>query len=616
MLSIKPIVLLLAGFMQFSLSAALAFPYCDDIDIRLRDGSFELANPSAQNLPIYSIHEDLTFGLRFRNKHYSGNLQIYISDSDGGIIYRDVVELTNGEFSFVKLPTDYVFKLVGEPLSLSVLCDSKYLNRKTELRVLFGVLNFDNAAYESPRFGVVCSPACATPRGNLMLRVLGVDWIRHRAIRWNIQNDLEASAVKTEKFVQQWDVFRNQGFHILAQTFAHSAPPYAVDKSLAHRNRVSHIKPIPFGNWVSKVAYELPQFVYFKLLNERDRDPRLNYLESYAVTMKRGYAELKSKRPDSVVAVEGGYTVDIVNKLIGFGLYENLDVIDHHLYGDTNIIRDFRKRVTTTRENGYMQPIISSEFGVVPGSGGVGFSYREASVQLVKNVSYFFASGGSRFFYFIYSTLGVKITKLFSGVFLVDDEGDQPRPVYFSYSLLSRLFSGDSSVELLSDNENITHISFKGDFEEGHVFWSRNGRGELEIMSKHPVTVFDSFGRKYILDANEGGMILNFRNEPIILMKNEGLVLRPRVTKMAECEYSIISSKVYKYSLDCIHLSGDRVITPLPPRGWDVKRLDKNIWEVVAPNEIADGVYSMRLRVVDKRNKILVYSFDTIEYFK
>lgn len=451
-------------------------------------------------------------------------------------------------------------------------------------------------------FGVVGSPSLVRGEGLNMLRLSGASWVRYRGLRWTQQNDRDFRKIRGDPFVKSWEKLQRHGFNVLVQLFGEQAPVSAKELSIAHRGRKTHLDEFRFAAWAKKVGQALPEFTHFKLLNERDRDPRSMYLEAYARLMVRGADALKAVRPDTTIYIEGGYTPTIVSRLLLRGLYEPADAIDHHLYGRPSALRGFGARVRLAREAGFEGKIVATEFGIVPGQGKPAYPFAEAPGDFVKKVSLFFAEGGSRFFYFVWSFLGDGIHKGFHSIYLVTHPESQPLPIYFSYAWLSQLFTDLNDIPFWYDDDtDSAAISMRSEGVPVVVLWSEKGVLKAKFQGDGPYRVYDAAGSHWLTVPSGTGLTVLVAEKPLIVSsKSLSGLASTAVRGNAQARLREADGQ---YLLDAAGTSsgacGDGAGRTLTPAGWTVQDSASGITRVTPPAGIMAGRYSV-MRLIEE----------------
>lgn len=589
-------------------------------ELRLRKGVYALTDTTEGNLPLFKPGEPIQMTVYSPTGSWTF-VDAWLTDSDGGLLWSARIPWAEGDTATLTVPAKSVTDAEGEALSFHAQLIGETI--QTHVAVLgVGVLplreELSPAMQKKSPFGLVGSPKCIMPRGLAMMHRIGVQWVRYQGVRWRQDDPTIPQEIEKSGMHYALLKLRRNRFLPLVQTFAiRTAPEWALDSAYCHLGEKPHLLDEPFGQWIAHAGTSLPEQTYFKLLNERDRDPDPAYLQQYADLMKNGYQALKAVRPDAVVSVEGGFTVDIVNRLIQLGLYDYADQIDHHMYGTYRRILGLGERLQPMRAAGYRQPVIASEFGVVPGSGNMSVDFREIANGLIRNASCWLAIGGSQFYAFLWGSIGPIIDSTFSNIFFVSEPGSQPNPCLFAYAQLSHLLEGAKPIETPVLDKGLWRTSFLQGEKRIDIVWAEEARSAACWKSEHSVTAIEALGRKTVLQPAASGVVIGVGAAPVIVESNASdtsvAAADPILSAVPPAVVARQTGGKLEPSVAADPADTSETFFPVPPRGWTVRsESTSDCWKVTVPAAIPNGEYTLRWRRQDKTGKDMAFALDRV----
>jgi hypothetical protein len=587
-------------------------------ELRLRNGSFPLDDNRAENLPLFTPEEALSMTVMPLNGPWDA-VQFKLRDSDGGLLW--VTDLPAGKQPLmVQVPITFTQQAVGQCLTFSAQYKGKTANSQITT-VNVGIMPqrlalHHNAQLASP-FGMVTSISSTQPRDMAMLKRIGIQWVRHRGIRWRQDSPEKQQDILHSQYVDEMLTLQDAGFLPLIQTFATSAPKWVHEPGMVHRGKKPSIKPDAFADWITQLGDELPMFTHIKLLNERDRDSRPDYLKHYAHLMQAGYSALKKQRPDCTISVEGGFTPEISQILLDAGLYEHADVIDHHLYGDVQLVLELQERLKRMYAAGYHQPVIASEFGVVPGDGSPNVTSRQIANGLIQNASTWLAIGGKQFFWFIWGTLGPEsFDRQFENLYMVDRHGSQPQLPLFAYALLSEQLEGARPLLGPQFDKNLRQMVFKrNDGKRVDVVWAEGPYAAAQCISTQPLTVIQSTGKRYKLTPASDGMLIQVDQNPVLIVSSGDTQVTATMPMMVNDHANTLIEAGGLLDVPSIKQPQQNIsITPLLPIGWQRQpQLPNKQWRIHPASQTPLGSYTMAWQLTDAQQNVRALVFDKLQ---
>lgn len=580
--------------------------------LRLRDGRFPLEKDSADNLPLFTPDEPIQVTASAPGGRWS-DVEAWLTDADGGVLWTSDVLPVLGRDVAITVPPAATADAVGECLTMHVRFVGEAV--RSEVQTLdVGILPqrqpLDEAAQKASPFGLIGSISSPRPRSIAMMHRAGVQWIRYRGVRWRQDDPEQPQDIEHARYANNMQQLKDAGFKQLIQTFATAAPSWARDQQYYHRGKKVHIKSQAYAEWIAHVGQAMPGYDNFKLLNERDRDPDEAYLAKYAELMKAGYESLKEARPDATISVEGGFTPQIVQRLLDLGLYDHMDVVDHHLYGDYPLVLGLQKRLQLMRDAGYDKPVIASEFGVVPGSGSPTVGRREIARGMVRNTACWLAVGGKQFYPFLWGTLGPRIDQVFTNLYFVCEPGEQPTPLFFVYANLSRLLEGAEPIGGPALEDGLYRMSFARGDKRIDIVWARTHRAGARWQTNEPIQVIEALGRRTTLQPAADGLAIELGQSPVMVVSSRQTVVHS-ANPMIENRRLVVAKRGGVVAAPTVE---DAMVKLLPPRGWQTAKASDvdGCWHVQPAEATPTGSYTWRWCVGDEQN-VQALVFETVQ---
>lgn len=560
--------------------------------LRLRDGSCHLDDPNIENMPIFTPYEPMSFTVSPLLGDWK-KLAVLLHDADGGLLWSAKFPADDMPV-YVLIPQKFTQKNIGQCLTFTAQYQNETSHSQTAT-LNTGILPprpINKELQKYATFGMVTSITSTQPRDMAMMKRIGIQWVRHRGVRWRQDSPDQPQDILHSQYVNEMLTLRQAGFIPLIQTFATSAPQWVREPGMVHRGKKPSVNPDAFAKWIAQLGRELPMFTHIKLLNERDRDSRPEYLKHYAQLMQAGYTALKKVRPDSTLSIEGGFTPQITQTLLDAGLYKHADVIDHHLYGNTQLVLDLQQRLKLMRDAGYKQPVIASEFGVVPGSGSPNITSRQIANGMMQNVATWLSIGGRQFYWFIWGTLGTDaFDRQFDNLYMVQRHGSQPQIPFFTYSLLSEHLSDARPIKGPRFEKNVRQMSFKGKHRVD-IVWAERGRAAV-LCEGMGIGVYTATGKCVSFRPVSEGARIELTEEPLLIVSAVGSSITPidSLFKNLPGQSLIPDGGILQLPNISIDAKND-VVYPWFPTGWQASSVKRNNqWQVTPAADTPLGNY-------------------------
>ncbi|MFA5687939.1 MAG: hypothetical protein WC959_02120 [Kiritimatiellales bacterium] len=579
---------------------------------RFRDGAYALKDSNKDNLPLFSPGEPVTFSI-FPSEGSWEKLIIKLTDRDGGILWSAGQSVAGSQEVMITIPADVVRDVPCELLELNLKLTGTGIQSETAL-IGFGILParepISREAQLNSPFGMIGSNASTTPRGMEMMRRTGIQWVRQRGQRWYQPERDVPQEIADGQFVKDSKRLYDNGFMPLIQIFGVPAPDWALDPDWFHRGNKQHLLVEPFKEWMTNVAGSMPEeFIYFKMLNERDRDPRPEYLDKFVELMSAGAAAFRAVRPDAIISMDGGFTPEIVTYLLERGFYDHLDSVDYHLYGDFNLVLDLNDRLKLVRDAGYQPAVIASELGVVTGSGEPTVDPRKIARGLFRNVSSWLAIGGTQFYEFLWGTIDDRTTQMFANQFLVSGDGDFPTASLFAYAQLSRVLEGAKLLNGPVLTNGLHIMSFMRGDERTDMIWADGERARAGWKGAGELTVIEALGRTTVLHPSENGVIIEVGRAPVmVISKAEVEIINAGEVFPAAPAFAVSQNG----GLISARAATEWTVAPVLPRGWTAESAGRQSWNVSMPAGVLNGDYTLRWRLSDAAGKDRAFVFDAL----